>query len=70
MGITDVFKKPKTLDELQEEDDRLTVEKSVAEKRFAIAELRRRGQNPNNFKEKGKFNLQKAWTWLRSRKSH
>ena len=43
---------------------------TVAEKRFAIAELRRRGQNPNNFKENGKLNLQKVWAWLRSRKSH
>lgn len=66
MGILDFTKKPKTLDEMQEEDDRLTVEHQIWQKKAAIAELKRRGQDPNNFKEGGKFNFAKIWQWLKS----
>jgi len=66
MGFFDFAKKPKTLDEEQEEDDRLTVEQSIAAKKAAIAELKRRGQDPENFKEGGKLNFQKIWQWLKS----
>ena len=66
MGIFDFAKKPKTLDELQEDDDRLTVEHSIWQKRAAIAELKRRGKDPSAFKDGGKFNWQKIWAWLRS----
>jgi|CryBogDrversion2_5_1035270.scaffolds.fasta_scaffold294037_1 hypothetical protein len=66
MGFFDFAKKPKTLDEEQEEDDRLTVEHSIWQKKAAIAELKRRGQDANNFKEGGKFNWSKIWTWLKT----
>lgn len=73
MGLLDFMKRPKTLDETQEEVDRTTIEKqkwdnqrAIWESRAAIAELKRRGQDPNAFREGGKFNLAKAWAWLKS----
>lgn len=69
MSILDSFKTKKTLSELQEEDDRLTTELSVERKQSLIAELKRRGKNPNDFSNNGKksgINWSAVWRWLKS----
>ena len=72
------FKKEKTLDELQEEDDRLSQELSILKKqqeaakiRLAMRQLDERGGKGfwRKFSDNGKsggFSLGKAIAWLRS----
>ncbi len=54
MGFFDSFKSKPTLSELQEEDDRLTTELSVARKKALKAELEARGKNIKDFSSNGK----------------
>jgi hypothetical protein len=69
MGVTDsvkkMFDKPKSLDELEEEEEEYDLKLSIAQKRAAIRELEKRGQNPNHFKFGGKFDFMKIFRWLR-----
>lgn len=64
-----IFKREKSLSELEDEterlegeDKRLDAELSVAQKRFAIAKLKERGLSPKHFN----FDFKKIWQWLKT----
>ena len=63
-----VFRRGKTLIELEDEtehleteDKRLDAEMSIAQKRVAIAQLRKRGLKPSHFN----FEWRRIWSWLK-----
>jgi hypothetical protein len=70
VGITDSLKKmvapKKSFDELEEEEERKDLELSIAQKEAAIIELKKRGQDPNHFKQGGRFNFGSIIKWLRT----
>jgi hypothetical protein len=57
-----IFKKEKQLSELEEEDERLGVELSIAQKNKAIAELKQRGLTPQHFGN----NWSRILQWLKT----
>jgi len=57
-----LFKKEKSLAELEEEDEKLEVELSVTQKRQAIAELKKRGLTPKHFS----FDFKRIINWLKT----
>ena len=56
------FNKKKPLEELEEENERLDVELSVAQKREAIARLKKRGLTPKHFN----FDFKRIINWLKT----
>jgi superfamily I DNA/RNA helicase len=71
LGILDAFKSKKSLEELEEENDMWAKQDeiwehklSVREKQQLIKELKNRGQNPDHFKNGGKFSFSKIKRWL------
>ncbi len=64
------FKPKPSLAELQEEDEYLSTEVSIAEKRAMIKELHNRGMKPKDFSSNGKASGI-SWTriknWLKGR---
>lgn len=61
------FGQRKSLDELEEENERAELEYSIAQKKQMIKELRNRGGNPSDFKEKGGgINFKKIFDWLKT----
>lgn len=71
MGITDsvkkVFTQHKSMEELEEEDEREEIQLSIAQKKAAILELQRRGGSVNDFREKkGGISFSKLFTWLKT----
>ena len=61
------FGQRKSLDELEEENERAELEYSIAQKKQMIKELKERGGNPNDFKEKGSgINFKKIFDWLKT----
>ncbi len=62
------FKSQKSLEELEEENDRQELELSIAQKKALIAKLKARGADPNHFKDgkKGKFNFASITNWLKN----
>jgi len=73
MGVFDFLKHKQTLDEAQEEDDRLAVEQSksqrqaeIAKNKYAILEYKKRGGDISAVTEGGKININKVWQWLRA----
>lgn len=66
MGITDVFKHKPSLEELEEEDEVWDKKLSIAQKKAAIAELKKRGESPSHFKNVfGRIDFQKIVSWLK-----
>ena len=64
MPLSNIFgKKKQSLDELQEENDRLEMELSVEQKRAMLAKLRANGLSVN--KDFG-GKLADAWRWFKS----
>ena len=64
-----IFKREKTLSEIEEESDKLELEDkregfqlSIAKKRAASAELKKRGLTPKHFN----FNFRKIFRWLKT----
>ncbi len=67
MGFNLFGSNKKSMEELQQENERLEVEYSVEEKKAMIRELRQRGQDPQHFKDgKGGINFSKVWAWLKT----
>lgn len=69
MGILDSFKPKKSIDELEEETERLDAEDrevekelSIAEKRVAIARLKESGLTPGHFN----FDWKKILAWIKA----
>lgn len=60
---------PHSLPELQEEDERLSIEESVERKKAAIRALRARGMTWRIFSSNGKLvgvDWTRVWQWLKS----
>ena len=65
--LTDMFKEPKSLEELEAEDERKGVELSIKKKEEMIAELERRGKQWKDFSNNGKksgINWEKISAWF------
>jgi hypothetical protein len=62
------FQTHKSLEELEEENERQELELSIAQKKALIARLKARGGNPNDFKKgKGKgFSFSAITNWLKT----
>lgn len=58
------FKKEESLSELEEKDEKLEVELSVAQKQRAIAELKKRGLAPKHFGKPPDF--KRIINWLKT----
>ena len=66
MGL---FKQEQSLSELQERDERLETEVSIAKQEAMIRELKRRGQDWKQFSDNGKksgINMGRVWQWFKS----
>lgn len=66
-----LFKHPKSLSELQEEDETLSTEVSIEQKRALMRKLKQEyGEGAiKAFSDNGKasgFNFRRAWQWLKS----
>ena len=62
------FKSQKSLEVLEEENDRQELELSIAQKKALIAKLKARGADPNHFKDGKKkgFNFGAITNWLKT----
>jgi len=62
-----LFKQNQTLAELEEQDEKLDVELSVAQKRAAIAQLKQRGLSPQHFGDTAKPSTwQRIIDWIKT----
>ncbi len=67
--MTPLFRQDRNLSDLQEEDERLSVEESVERKKAAIRRLKASGVDWKLFSSNGTiagFDLKRAWAWLKS----
>lgn len=67
--VMGLFRKEKSLSEIEDENEKLQAENekagtelSLAQKRAAIAELKKRGLSPKHFG----FDFGRIWAWLKS----
>jgi hypothetical protein len=71
MGIGDtvkqMFTRPKSFEELEETEERREIELSIAQKESLIKQLKAKGGEPNDFKEKkGGFSWSGIIKWLKT----